>query len=93
MEDRDTPIAWCMQHPFGQPTHLYVMKEYRRKGFASLVMQHMCKCIQDDGLVPEAGVEWCNTPAKELMIKLGFEEHQKYKVLSMSNNSSATSVF
>ena len=93
MKDQDTPIAWCMQHPFGQPAHLYIKEEYRRKGFASLVMQHMCKCIQDDGLVPHTGVEWRNTPAKELMKKLGFEEYQKWKVLSISNNSSATSVF
>ena len=93
VEDRDTPIAWCMQHPFGQPAHLHVTKNYRRKGFASLVLQHICKRIQDDGLVPEICTEWCNTPAKELMKKVGFEEYQQHKLLSISNNRSAASVF
>ena len=86
-EDEDTPVAWCMQHPFGQPAHLYVTQEYRRRGFASLLMGHMCKCIQAEGLMPEAAVEWNNNHGRKLMKKLGFVEHEMYKFLSAGSSN------
>ena len=94
IEDDDTPIAWSLQHPFGQPAHLYVTEKYRRQGFASLVLEHMCKLTQEDGLMPETCVEWCNKTSKEFMKKAGFVEHNKHQQLfSISDNSSANSVF
>ena len=93
MEDDDTPIAWSMQHPFGQPAHLYVTETYRRHGFASLVLERMCKLIQEDGLVPETSVEWCNKPAMALMKKTGFVEHEEHKLMSITNDSSINYVF
>lgn len=85
-QDQDTPIAWCLQHPFGQPGHLYVIEKYRKQGFASLVLEHLCKCIQEDGLVPEICCSWSNIAAKGLMKKLGFVEYEKHKILTISNN-------
>ena len=55
-EDPNTPIGWCMQYPTGQPAHLYVTEPYRRRGFATLIMKHMCKCIQEDGLIYTRGL-------------------------------------
>lgn len=80
-EDPDEPIAWCLQHPNGHPGHLYVTEKYRRRGFASLLMKHMCKYIQEDGLVPEACVEESNDCAQKLMKRIGFVEHCKFKIL------------
>ncbi len=92
--DPDTPVAWCMQHNFGQLAHLYVTEKYRRQGLAKLLVEHIGKCIQDDGLIPEAAVEWRNTKAKELMKKLGFVEYKKFMIFfSMSNKITGKSVF
>ena len=76
--DPDTPVAWCMQYPIGHLAHLYVTENYRRQGLASLLVEHMGKHIQDDGLIPEAAVEWQNTQCKELMKKMGFVEYEKH---------------
>ena len=92
--DPDTPVAWCMQHNFGQLAHLYVTEKYRRQGLAKLLVEHICKCIQDDGLIPEAAVEWRNTKCKELMKNMGFVEYEKHmKFFSMSNSIAGDTVF
>lgn len=50
-DPEDKPIAWCLQYVFGQPGHLYVTEPYRRRGFATLLMRHICRCIKEDGLI------------------------------------------
>ena len=77
-EDPNTPIAWCVQYPAGQPGHLYVTEPYWRRGFATLIMKHnvMCKCILEDGLIPRVVVQ--KQIAKDLMEKMGFVEMDKY---------------
>ena len=90
--DPDTPVAWCMQYPIGHLAHLYVTEKYRRQGLASLLVEHMGKRIQDDGLIPEAAVEWQNTQCKELMRKMGFVEHEKHiNFFSISTNGISSS--
>ena len=74
-EDPDKPVAWCTQYVYGQPAHLYVTDEYRRRGFASLMMEHMCECIQADGLLPGIGVDLDNARGMELMKKMGFVKY------------------
>ena len=78
-EDPNTPIAWCVQYPNGRPGHLYVTEPYRRMGFATLIMKHMCRCILEDGLIPGVAVQ--NQIAKDLMEKMGFVEMDKYCIL------------
>ena len=78
-DEPDKPIAWCMQYPYGQPGNLYITEEYRRRGFASLLLEHMCKCIRADGLIPQVGVDDYNDGSKKLMQKFGFVEHAKFR--------------
>ena len=78
-DEPDKPIAWCMQYPYGQPSNLYITEEYRRRGFASLLLEHMCKRIRADGLIPQAGVDDYNDGSKKLMQKFGFVEHAKFR--------------
>ena len=78
-EDPNAPIAWCVQYPNGRPAHLYVTEPYRRRGFATLIMKHMCKCILQDGLIPGVAVQ--KQIAKDLMEKMGFVENSKYSML------------
>lgn len=74
-EDPDTPIAWCVEYVYGQPANLFVKAEYRRRGFASLMMRHMCECIEAKGLVPVVSVDPDNHGSLELMRKLGFVKY------------------
>lgn len=77
-EEPDMPIAWCVQYPYGHPGHLYVAEKYRRRGFASLLVEHMCSCIVKDGLEPQIAVSINNDSARNMMEKLGFVEHGKF---------------
>ena len=72
-DEPNTPVAWCMQYPNGHLSHLYVTEPFRRKGFASLLILHMCKYIQEDGLLPEASV--LDPGVVDLFKKIGFIEH------------------
>ena len=83
-EEPDKPIAWCVQYLFGAAGNLYVMENYRRRGFASLLMEHMCKCIQEDGMVPYVGVSLNNDAGTKLFNKIGFVEFSKCFKISNS---------
>lgn len=61
-----SPIAWCLQYPFGQPGHLFVLEKYCQKGFAVLLYLHICKSIQDEGFVPAVSVDVHNHAAESL---------------------------
>lgn len=75
----DEPIGWCVQYPYGHPGHLFVVEEYRRRGFASLLLEHMCRCIRADGLMPQIATEVQNECANKLMKKFNFVEHAKFR--------------
>ena len=79
----DQPIAWCLQYSNGQLAHLFVVEEYRRKGFATLIYQHICKVILDDGLLPEAVVDEHNNVGIVLAEKLGFIGFTNHTILSL----------
>ena len=57
---------------FGQTAHLYVKEEFRRNGFASLMMKRVCELTEAKGLVPVVSVDPDNNGSQELMRKLGF---------------------
>jgi predicted GNAT family acetyltransferase len=78
-ENPNTPIAWCLQYPAGRPGHLYVTEPYRRRGFATLIMKHMCRCMLEDGLIPQVAVR--EQIPKDMMEKIGFVEVDKYYIL------------
>ena len=75
----DEPIGWCVQYPYGQPGHLFITEEYRRRGFASLLLEHMCKCIRADGLTPQVNIDDYNEGSMKLMQRFGFVEHAKFR--------------
>lgn len=72
IDDTDEPIAWCLQYGNARLGHLFVLEEYRRRGFASLLYQHICKQILADGLLPEVVVDEHNDIGVVLVEKLGF---------------------
>ena len=74
-KDPNTPIAWCVEYVYGQPAHLYVKEQFRRRGFASLMMKYICECIEAKGLMPVVSVDPDNSGSLELMRKLGFVQY------------------
>jgi predicted GNAT family acetyltransferase len=74
--DPDTLLAWCTEYVYGQTAHLYVKEEFRRKGFASLMMRHVCELIEAKGSVPVVAVDLGNNGSLELMRKLGFVKYK-----------------
>ena len=72
VDNPEQPIAWCLQYSNARLAHLYVLEEYRRKGFASLLYQHICEEIMADDLLPEVVVDECNHIGINLVEKLGF---------------------
>ncbi len=47
---------------------LFVIEEYRRKGLAKIMVQHMCKLVIEDGEIPFVSAE------KSLFLNMGFVE-------------------
>ena len=83
-EEPTIPIAWCVQYQYGQPGNLYVIDKYRRKGFASLLLEHMCNCIREDGLEPQLCVDDVNDCGKKLMDMLGLVQQGQFRYLKSS---------
>ncbi len=53
----ETPVGWCLQYPNGEVGSLFVIEEYRRKGLAKIMVQHMCKLVIEDGEIPFISAE------------------------------------
>ena len=70
----ETPIGWCLQYPNGEVGSLYVVEEYRRKGLAKIMVQHMCKLVVEDGEIPFISAEKNNFKPISLFLNVGFVE-------------------
>lgn len=79
------PIAWCLQYSNARLAHLYVMEEYRRKGFASLLYQHICGEIFAGDLLPAVVVDEHNDIGIDLVEKLGFVKSMTHTGLIVKN--------
>ena len=47
------PVAWGMQYPYGLMGHGFTHKDYRSRGFQSLVMKRLVEEIKANGDLPE----------------------------------------
>ena len=80
-EEGDEPIAWCIQYPSGSPGNLFVTEKYRKRGFASWLLEYMCKCIEEDGMVPHVCVDIFNGTGEKLMENMGFQKDRIFRCL------------
>ena len=86
-DNSDQPIAWCIQYGNARLGHVYVLEEYRRRGFASLLYQHMSEKIKADGLLPEVVVDEGNNVGIDLVEKLGFVRSMKHTELAVKHTT------
>ena len=66
------PVAWAMQHPYGEQAHQYTLKEHRRKGLARVVKQTLCRKMVAEGIQPSYEVDVLD-PNLESISQMGGE--------------------
>lgn len=90
VDDLNTPVAWAMQHPYGEQAHQYTLKEHRRKGLASIVKRRLCEKMITEGILPSYEVD-VDDPNLEAISQLGGGEFVNtqtvYKRLVVNSNS------
>jgi len=72
-------IAWGITQDDGAIGFLYVLPEYRRRGYAQDVLIDLIKKVSDENKIPFVHIEEENEKSMRLAVKLGFE---KDKVVS-----------
>ena len=71
-DDLSTPVAWAIQFPFFNISHLYTLEVHRKKHIAECVVARMCELFLEDQNIPIAAMVLENYPAVALFKKLGF---------------------
>ncbi|MDW7649918.1 MAG: GNAT family N-acetyltransferase [Bacillota bacterium] len=74
--ERDRPVAWAATHDDGAMGLLYVLPEYRRRGYAKAVLVCLAEQIRRAGRIPFAQIEEENHRSLHLTAKLGFVPHR-----------------
>jgi ribosomal protein S18 acetylase RimI-like enzyme len=68
------PVSWVLRTAYGSIGMLHTLKDFRRRGYAAIVVRSLSmKIIQDDG-VPFCHIVEGNTSSLALFRGLGFEE-------------------
>ncbi len=85
MNNLDTPVAWILQNPFGHPSSIYTMEEYRGMNLGTLLTVEMFKAVASQGLIPETFAELGNN-SRNITTKLGsIESDYTLKWLLLDN--------
>ena len=71
-DDASTPVAWVIQYPSVNISHLYTLEAHRKKSLAQCVLARMCELLLEDFQIPFAGIVPTNYPSFNCFKKLGF---------------------
>lgn len=101
MKGNDQLVSWITPSCFGQLPHfciiqliheflgqlaaLQTLKEYRKKGYGTLVVKHLAKYLAEEGFDSCATINSENTASEALMKKLGFEKLFKCQYIAVVN--------
>ncbi len=75
IREDDKLVAWAMTHDDGAIGFLYVLPEYRSKGYAQDITDKMIIEIRRSGGIPFVHIEKENTKSINLAKKVGFVPH------------------
>jgi predicted GNAT family acetyltransferase len=67
-------VAWVFNNEVGALTHLFTLEDYRRKGYAEILMKLFCNVWLKEDSHMFAYCRQGNTSASKLFTKLGFEK-------------------
>lgn len=70
-------VAWALTHDDGAIGFLHVLEEYRRRGYAALILQVMAARLLAAGEMPFLHVEESNTASMDLAVKAGFRRDRR----------------
>ncbi len=69
-------------YSYGPLAHWYILKEFRGMGLSSLYRREVCRCVAEDGDIPQSLVDSDNSNAIHNMIKkAGFVKMHEEKSL------------
>lgn len=81
--DGNRIVAWAATHDDGAMGFLYVLPEYRFKGYATAVLVSLIDKVRKRGQMPFGQVEVGNVKSLNLLAKLGFMPHKDVNWLRM----------
>ncbi|CAH0774458.1 unnamed protein product [Bemisia tabaci] len=76
--------AWVLLSEFCALTMLHTVKKHRRKGYARLLVNTMCKTLLSEGLVVGAAILQGNIPSLKLFESLEFQSSQDSYVYTLA---------
>ena len=79
-----TPAAWVLTQDDSAISFLYVMKEYRNKGYANTVLLSLIEKIKRNGSLPYMYIESSHNDTISLASDLGFEKEKTVNWFSLS---------
>ena len=74
IKEKGNPVAWIMTHDDGSVGMLHVLDDYRRKGYAKILIQAMAGKVREKNCPVFAHIEPTNSSSLNLFKSLGFEE-------------------
>ncbi len=83
--DKGGLIAWILTHDDGAMGFLYVLPEFRRKGYGTEITYALIKEIRQRGGIPFVHIEKDNTKSMNLALKMGFKVHKNVNWLRIQN--------
>jgi len=73
LKTNDKLVAWVLKNFLGTMVVLQTLEEYKRRGYASLVVRAMSRDIAEEGHNPLGTVVTTNSPSQGMFAKLGFQ--------------------
>jgi predicted GNAT family acetyltransferase len=68
------PVSWVLRTAYGSIGMLHTLKDFRRRGYAAIVVRGLASRIIQDGGVPFCHIVEGNSSSLALFRGLGFEE-------------------
>ena len=72
ISDRSRIAAWAVTHDDNAIGNLYVLPDYRRKGYALAIVTDLVDKLLSNGITPVMNIEPNNTASQSLARKIGF---------------------
>ena len=84
LKENNELVSWMVCHPPNGMGRLYTMEQHRRRGYAALVTQYLCKRVAQSGFVPFVNIETHNDASHKFFESMGFQLNRRGHILFSS---------
>ena len=81
LKENDELVSWMMSHPPTGMSRLHTMEQHRRRGYAALVTQYLCKRVAQSGYVPFVNINSDNDASYKFFKFMGFQRDRSGHIL------------